>query len=241
MDTETGLTLVEQQPKEVIARASTAATELKAVVDKRGKVLKFQGKEYLYFEDWQTLGRFFGVTARITSTEEIREDGRLVGFLASAEALCNGEVISAADAECTYDEQNWAKKPRFQLRSMSQTRACAKCLRNCLAWVAVLAGYEGTPADEMTGVVNGDTGGQKLPTKGAKAANGSKAGSAWNWFWGRVGTELGLDAPAAHALLHVESIKIDLVEKQGKTIEEVYGMLVEAVQSQPQAAMKANG
>lgn len=37
----------------------------------------------------------------------------------------------------------------FQLRSMAQTRACAKALRNVLAWVVMLAGYKTTPAEEM--------------------------------------------------------------------------------------------
>jgi hypothetical protein len=32
---------------------------------------------------------------------------------------------------------------------MAQTRACAKALRNVLAWVVVLAGYAPTPAEEM--------------------------------------------------------------------------------------------
>ena len=35
------------------------------------------------------------------------------------------------------------------MRSMAQTRACAKALRNALAWVMVLAGVAGTPAEEM--------------------------------------------------------------------------------------------
>lgn len=47
------------------------------------------------------------------------------------------------------DETNWRGKPLFQLRSMAQTRACAKALRNVLAFVPVLAGYEATPAEEM--------------------------------------------------------------------------------------------
>jgi len=34
---------------------------------------------------------------------------------------------------------------------MAQTRACAKALRNVLAWVVVLAGYRATPAEEMQG------------------------------------------------------------------------------------------
>jgi hypothetical protein len=41
--------------------------------------------------------------------------------------------------------------PLFQLRSMAQTRALAKVLANVLRWVPVLAGYKGTPAEEMSG------------------------------------------------------------------------------------------
>jgi hypothetical protein len=43
--------------------------------------------------------------------------------------------------------------PLFQLRSMAQTRACAKALSNLFKWVVVLAGYKPTPAEEMTEIV----------------------------------------------------------------------------------------
>jgi hypothetical protein len=42
-------------------------------------------------------------------------------------------------------------KPLFQLKSMSQTRACSKVLRQVFSWIVVLAGYRPTPAEEMTG------------------------------------------------------------------------------------------
>ena len=42
-------------------------------------------------------------------------------------------------------------KPLFQLRSMAQTRAEAKALKGVFSWVVVLAGYQPTPAEEMTG------------------------------------------------------------------------------------------
>ena len=46
--------------------------------------------------------------------------------------------------------------PSFQLRSMAQTRACAKAFRNVLAWVVVLAGYKPTPAEEMQGIIEAE-------------------------------------------------------------------------------------
>lgn len=41
--------------------------------------------------------------------------------------------------------------PLFQLKSMAQTRAGAKALRNILSWVFVLAGFEPRIAEEFTG------------------------------------------------------------------------------------------
>jgi hypothetical protein len=58
-------------------------------------------------------------------------------------------MISSAEASCLRDEPNWRTKPEYQLKSMAQTRASAKALRNVLAWVVVLAGYKPTPAEEM--------------------------------------------------------------------------------------------
>lgn len=42
-------------------------------------------------------------------------------------------------------------KPLFQLKSMAQTRAGARALRQVFAWVVVLAGYKPSVAEEMTG------------------------------------------------------------------------------------------
>jgi len=46
--------------------------------------------------------------------------------------------------------------PLFQLRSMAQTRACAKALRLAVGWVVVLAGYKATPSEELDGMLDKD-------------------------------------------------------------------------------------
>lgn len=43
--------------------------------------------------------------------------------------------------------------PMFQLRSMAQTRAASKVLSNVFRWVVQLAGYRGTPAEEIDGQI----------------------------------------------------------------------------------------
>jgi hypothetical protein len=142
---------VVRAPGEVLEEARKAATALATVVKGKKKPVIMNGEQYLEFEDWQTVAKFYGVSAKVISTEYI-EFGEVRGFQARAVALNRyGMEISAAEAMCLNDEPNWKAKPLFQLRSMAQTRACAKSLRNVLAWVVVLAGYKPTPAEEMTG------------------------------------------------------------------------------------------
>lgn len=144
---EKDLTVV-RTPEIVLSEAQRAARALADVVSKKKKPVIMNGEQYLEFEDWQTVGKFYDVTAYVVSTKPI-EIGDAKGFEARATAVKNGVEISAADAMCMNDEPNWKHKPSFQLRSMAQTRACAKALRNVLAWVVVLAGYRATPAEEI--------------------------------------------------------------------------------------------
>ena len=58
-------------------------------------------------------------------------------------------MIGAAEAECLYAEANWKGRDDYALRSMAQTRATSKALRQPLGFVISLAGFDPTPAEEM--------------------------------------------------------------------------------------------
>ena len=127
---------VAREPAEVLEEAKKAAQALRDVIATKTSPVIFNGQQYLEFEDWQTVGKFYGVTAKILDTEFVEYDG-VKGFLARAVAIrvSDGMELSAAESMCLSDEPNWKSKPLFQLRSMAQTRACAKVLRNILSWV----------------------------------------------------------------------------------------------------------
>jgi hypothetical protein len=132
-------------PAETVARATDAANVLKQVITQAGLIAKIGGKDYLTVEAWTTLGVMCGVTARTQWSREI--DG---GWEAAVEVVnANGLVIGRAEAECLRSERNWQKRDDYAIRSMAQTRAMGKALRMPLGWIAVLAGYEATPAEEM--------------------------------------------------------------------------------------------
>jgi len=143
---------VARPPEQVVAEAKMAADELIKIVKAKPKPFMLHGDIYLQFEDWQTVGKFYGATVKVTETKYI-EYGTVKGFEAKAVVLNSaGLEISGAEAMCLDDEKNWKTKPLFQLKSMAQTRASSKALRNVFAWVVVLAGYKPTPAEEMDGV-----------------------------------------------------------------------------------------
>jgi hypothetical protein len=144
-------------PEIVLQEAQKAAQALTQVIKSKSKPVIIRGEQYLEFEDWQTVGRFYGLVPKVVETKFIQL-GDAQGFEARATVirLKDGMEISAAEAMCLNDEPNWKDKPIFMLKSMSQTRACAKALRNVLAWVVVLAGYKPTPAEEVIELESGE-------------------------------------------------------------------------------------
>jgi hypothetical protein len=149
-----------RSPETVLAEAKLCAKALGRMVEQTKAFTIVGGRKHLHFTAWQTLGSMFRVTPRVRETRYV-DYGGVRGFECVAEAfhVPSGQVVSVAESQCLNDEANWNVRPSkngevvvpmFQLRSMAQTRACAKALRNVLSWVVVLAGYEATPAEEMT-------------------------------------------------------------------------------------------
>src|SRR3989304_418813 len=139
-------------PSVSLERAEAVAQSLKKYLDQRkGLVMKIGPSEHLRFEAWDFLGSRFGIDPSIVRTEYVPpSETRPEGFNAVAELVRfqTGEALGVrAEAFCGRDEQNWAKKPLFQLESMAQTRACSKVSRLALSWIVVMGGYQPTPAE----------------------------------------------------------------------------------------------
>lgn len=142
--------VLEGDPEKQLEFAMKAANALMKAVGQKPKKVMIRGEQYLEYGDWQTLARFFGATASVAWSRPIMDTkGSLTGYEARAEVLHQGQVISSAEAMCMRVERNWRDRDEFMLRSMAQTRASAKALRNAYGWVAELAGMKSTPAEEM--------------------------------------------------------------------------------------------
>ena len=139
--------VLEGDPETQLAFAMKAANALMKAVSQKPNPVIIRGERYLEYGDWQTLARFFGATAAVEWTKPIPDpSGKgTFGYEARATVLHQGQVISSAEAMCTRDERNWKDRDEFMLRSMAQTRASAKALRNAYGWVAGLSRIKNTP------------------------------------------------------------------------------------------------
>lgn len=142
-------TLQAATPGALVAGASELAGELAAVIDKQHLSTLINGRKHVNVEGWTTLGTMLGVIAREVKTTE--HDGVYVAVVELVR-MSDGACISRASAECG-EEKPWNTRPRYARRSMAQTRATGKACRLAFSWIMSLAGYEVTPAEEMTPII----------------------------------------------------------------------------------------
>jgi len=142
--------------------ATNVANCLAPLVRDQGLTVKGLNKsnkdaEYVTVEGWEVLGTMLGIVPVTTIIEEIKNDkDRVVGYKARATLyqnpiIQNDEIVGGtiiARAEATADRSGF-QKDLFAIASMSQTRALGKAYRMGLSWIMKMAGFEGTPAEDM--------------------------------------------------------------------------------------------
>jgi hypothetical protein len=166
-----------QQLELGMERARNIANRLSHLVKEKHLAVQIGQGEHLKVEAWCALGAMVGVSPMTEWTRQVAgADVPAYEARVTAVRIATGQVICAAEADCWSDEykslrdggfrHNWVpgcpvhethpKTPceyaptRHALRSMAQTRAVSKALGQALRWIVVLAGYSGTPAEEMT-------------------------------------------------------------------------------------------
>jgi len=163
MDLPTQLT-----PSEIIDEAVVWSKTLMDIVEARKIAVDIQGKKYLPVEAWQIIGAFANIR---TDTEWLKEekdaDENTIGWEAKVNLLKDGEIVGSGIMSCNYNDfpcrgRNGDDRIR-PAKSAAQTWAASKAYRMNYSWVAVLAGYQPTPAEEMTREERPTA--QKAPTK----------------------------------------------------------------------------
>lgn len=160
--TTTDLITTKNSPQTFNVKPSLAHTkklvkELMTYVNDNGLAINIAGKKYLQVEAWQFTGSQLNLTAVVTEIEDITPAGDGVTkpkpkYKATVEVIHNptGQLVSRGFALCSKEESKKTGFDEYAVASMAQTRAIGKAYRNILAWLPKLAGYEGTPAEEIS-------------------------------------------------------------------------------------------
>jgi hypothetical protein len=145
-------TLQATSPAALVSGAAEMAHELAAVINKQQLFTVIQGKKFVGVEGWTTLAVMLGCVAREVQTTE---NNGIYTAIVELVRMNDGACISRASAECG-DEKPWNTRPKYARRSMAQTRATGKACRLAFSWIMSLAGYEVTPAEEMTPIIEAE-------------------------------------------------------------------------------------
>lgn len=142
-------------PSEVVENASTQAKLLMDIVEKTGCFQLIAKKKYLQVEAWETIGAFNRVHAVTESIHPITKEGDTIGYEAVVKLWRDNEVVGGAIMPCFFSENACRGKEgdakHKAAMSAAQTFATSKAYRMNYSYVAILAGYEPTPAEEVTG------------------------------------------------------------------------------------------
>ncbi len=145
-----GLIDVAKDPERVLVEAKKAAEALVRVVSSKPTKVIINNEQYLEFEDWQTLGRFYGLTVRVDSSEPVNFDG-IKGWQAKASVINrNGDVVSSADAMCLSDEEKWSTRSKYEYQYI---------------WKNGKATTENPPSDQIVWIPNPKKPGKMMPKK----------------------------------------------------------------------------
>jgi hypothetical protein len=143
-------TVLGVKPKDMMAYALEISDTLTSVLRDRGMTQKFGQGEHVKSEGWQLAGSLLGFTTEEKSVVE-RADGTYEAVVELRTK--DGRVVATASHICGTDEPNWKGKARYARRSMAVTRAISRAYVQNFRWIIKLAGYETTPAEEMSGIL----------------------------------------------------------------------------------------
>lgn len=123
--------------------------ELKEFIVGMNLYTPIQGKNYVNVEGWQYAGGSMGLVAVVDSCVKLERPENEIAYEAVVIVYSGEKIVSRGFAICSNKESKKRSFDEYAIASMSQTRAVGKAYRLLLGFLMKMAGYEGTPTEEM--------------------------------------------------------------------------------------------
>jgi hypothetical protein len=189
----TALDLTKTDPMASLLKAEEVVGYMAAKCTGTQFITEISGRKYPRVEWWTTVGLGLGIFPYLMSNERLDRNDELV-YEASVEIRMNGQALCRGEAICSSREANWGDRDEYAIKSMAATRATGKAFRLGLSGLAVMAGLEATPAEEMSvsflkpgqepcplhaGQVWFKSGRMKSPAHPVEGEKGVRGGKVW--------------------------------------------------------------
>ena len=143
-----GMALFSHDPEVAFQEAQRIVNVVARRCTGPGYLVNIKGKQYPKIEWWTTISASLGLFPKTVFAKRMDREGE-VAYEARVEVHRNGVVISSGEAMCSDREDRWSKADEYAIKSMAITRASGKAYRIPLSFLAVMAGLEATPAEEI--------------------------------------------------------------------------------------------
>ena len=164
----TDLAVVEQQPNhglslsdgpnpaQAVAYAAQVSTQIASVLSEGNGYSTIQGKKHVTIEGWQSLAAMTGHSVEVEWSRPVEgmpanDKGVMVWEARAIVRDQSGRVVASGEAMADPAERAPWGRANFSVRSMCQTRAMSRALSSRMRYIVQLAGFSGTPAEEMGG------------------------------------------------------------------------------------------
>lgn len=138
-----------QDSSGIIAKATNIANQLAPIVEKAKLYSMISGRKYVKVEGWSTMLNMLSIFPATEYARRLEREGEIAYEARVILRHSSGAIVGAGEGICSNKERNWAGRDEFAIKSMAQTRATGKAARLGFSWIVAMAGYEGTPAEEM--------------------------------------------------------------------------------------------
>ena len=145
---DNSLQLFSRSPKKALSQMQELVQVMSSKCQGKEFIAIINGKQYPKVEWWTTVAATLGLFPVVVYSRRLDREGELA-YEARVEVRYGDRVVGAGEAMCSNKETRWSSADEYAIRSMSITRATGKCYRLPLSFLAVMAGLNPTPAEEI--------------------------------------------------------------------------------------------
>ena len=145
---DNSLQLFSRSPKKALSQMQELVQVMSSKCQGKEFIAIINGKQYPKVEWWTTVAATLGLFPVVVYSRRLDREGELA-YEARVEVRYGDRVVGAGEAMCSNKESRWSSADEYAIRSMSITRATGKCYRLPLSFLAVMAGLNPTPAEEI--------------------------------------------------------------------------------------------